>query len=172
MRILLLIALFAMGSQDPQGKTVPAAAPKARKALTPVQEPFRSSVERKDLIQQFAAASPLEGLFKLERYSLPGRGELIGCSGYVFFGRQYMQLYLQVPQKGSAKPAVQASVRRYVLRGQQLMMTSLEGHAVGSEGQLSVERARSTESRQVDLAGTKLRLSKADGSFMELVRVE
>ncbi|MHC5065772.1 MAG: hypothetical protein ACYTG5_17550 [Planctomycetota bacterium] len=172
MRILLLIALFAMGSQDPQGKTRPASAPKDRKALSPVQEPFRSSVERRDLLQRFAAVSPLEGLFKLERYSLPGRGEINGCSGYIFFGRQHMQLYLQVAQKGSAKPLVQASVRRYALRGQQLMMTSLEGHAVGSEGNLSMEQGRNTESRQVDLAGTKLRLSKADGSYMELVRVE
>lgn len=172
MRILLLIALFGVSFQDPMRKSRPAQAPEARQDLPPVQEPFRSAVERKDLLQRFTDASPLEGMFRLERYNLPGRGEMAGSSGYLFFGRQHMQLYLQLPQRGNAKPLVQASVRRYALRGQQLMMTSLEGHVVGSEGELSMENARSTESRRIDLAGTKLRLSKADGSFMEFTRVE
>lgn len=172
MRILAFIVLLGLLAQDPVKKTERARPPEDRKTLPPIQEPFRSAVERKDLLQRFVSPTPLEGLFKLERYHIPGRGDWIGSTGYLFFGRQHMHLYVQMPGAAGKPPSVQASVRRYSLRGQQLLMTSLAGHSGGGGGKLTMEKVGRTESRQVVLAGTLLRLTKADGSYMEFLRVE
>lgn len=172
MRMLAFIVLFGLLPQDPVKKVEPARPPEVRETLPPVQEPFRSAVERKDLLQRFTDPTPLEGLFQLERYHVPGRGDWLGSTGYLFFGRQHMHLYVQMPTGADKPPQMQASVRRYSLRGQQLLMTSLAGHKGGGGGKLKMERAGSTESRRVDLAGITLRLTKADGSYMEFVRIE
>lgn len=140
-----------------------------RTALPPIAEPFRSRIERRDLLQQHARTSPIEGFWELTSVRRAGVTSQMP-RGYVSFGREHMVLHVAAIPAPSATPWVQSSVRRYRIEGDQLVTTTLSGHEYG--GKLLVEQPGRVETRRIEQAGTVLRIHQAGGAYMEFVRVE
>ncbi len=162
--IVLAFACLLASDQDPQKRV-----PTSRPALPPIQEPFRSKVERKDLLQEFSKPTPLEGFYRL-RAVVKGGAELATTRGYVYFGRSHMALNTRTVTHPRVAPFVQASVRSYRVEGDQLITTSLLGHDY--PGKLRIEQSGLVEQRRFQRAGTLLRIYQADRAYMEFERVE
>ncbi|MCA8943919.1 MAG: hypothetical protein KDB80_15250 [Planctomycetes bacterium] len=168
MRHLLLIACALAvplaSHQDPGGSR-----PSQRRALPPIQEPWRSKVERADLLQEFSSPSPLSGFWSLRsfvREGVPGQAR-----GYVWFGNQHCMLATSISRGGHISPFVESSVRTYRVEGDRIVMTNLVGH--DHDNDLRFFAPGVVETREFQQAGTMLRIFQgARDSYMEFVRVE
>ncbi len=161
----LILVVFA-----PQQGIEKARAPEPRKALPPVQEPFRSPVERRDLIQRFRPRSPLEGFYKLQRVVRPGQLDVTEASGYLVIGRTHLSLNLQTTTPDQPQ-MIQAGFRTYTIQDDRIVMTALIGHT--NEGnQIVLDPPGLTETRRFRLGGSVLRIFQTNTAYMEFVRLE
>lgn len=159
--ILCVLALLALAFQDPdRGPT--------SRPLPPIQEPFRTKVERQDLLQEFTEPSPLEGVYRLR--SVNGGASGVVPAGYLHVGRTHLSLQTAVFPNREKEPYLQASVRTYRIDGDKLVMTTALGHEYA--GDIAMEKQGRVEVRRFQRAGPVLKVFRADGSFMEFVRVE
>lgn len=166
-RITLVVGVLLMAGGPQGGGKLPEPPPDA-KPLPGVQQPFRTEVERDDLLQRFGPSSPLEGFYELVAMGRERAGEA-RTKGYLVMGRQYMSLHLQAMLPDL--PAVQSAFRRYRVRGSRMMMTSMLGFR-NEEGTMLVEEAGLTQTCRYDLVGPKLTLRMASGQTLEFVRIE
>lgn len=171
-----LVALLAtLTIQDPERRATTsrpeASRPKPeRPLLPPVEEPFRSKVERRDLLQRFDEPSPLEGFYALRSMRQPDGAIVRATAGYAWFGRKHMMLHLSLTPDPKRPAFVQSSVRTYRIEGDVLTTTTLSGHE--SSGRLAVEQPGRVEVRRFRQAGTVLRIYRGENSWMEFVRQE
>jgi hypothetical protein len=165
---MLLCALLALLSpQDPRRPAPPAdAAP-----LAPVQEPFRTKVERDDLIQRFAPPSVLEGFYKLRRLERPGLPQT-AAEGYLWIGRRHLMLQLSGQTGDPDLPALQSGVRRYQIAGDVLAMSVVLGFRNDIDGNIRLEPAGTTIRHRFTLLGPILRVHREGEAFLEFERVE
>ena len=104
-------------------ESMPSAASR-RGRLPPVEEPFRSRVERRDLLQRFGNQSPLLGLYQL-RAIHRGNATVRTNNGYVWFGYRHMMLQLGVVSQGAESAFMQSSTRQYEVQGDLIVDTDL-----------------------------------------------
>ena len=169
MRYLMLLVFCSVlvAPQDPERpKPPPDAAP-----LPPVQEPFRSKVERRDLIQEFTRASPIEGFYRLRRVVRPGQG-LPRVEGYLWIGRRHLMLQLSGNTGNPRLPALQTGVRAYRTNGDTLVMTAMLGFRNDADGDIHLDATGATIERRFELVGPLLRIHEDDNSQLEFERVE
>jgi hypothetical protein len=83
---VVCLALVA-SDQDPPEVFRPTAPP-SRSNLPPVEEPFRTPVDRDDLIQRFDAPHPLQGTYELREVVRPGQTRTTGITGYLVICRR------------------------------------------------------------------------------------
>lgn len=167
MRYLILacvcVVSFAV-DQDPDRRR-----PASRPQLPPIEEPFRSRVERADLLQEFTEPTPVEGFYRLR--SIVRGGRALRGRGYVWFGRRHCMLSTSIARGGGDAPFVQAGVRRYRVDGDKLTMTTLIGHDHVDE--VRFEAPGLVQTRKFTIAGTVLRIWQGGmDSYMEFVRAE
>lgn len=167
MRYLLMACALALplaSDQDPG-----ASRPSRRPELPPIQEPWRSQVERADLLQAFSSPSPLAGFWSLRAFVREGVQS--SARGYVWFGTRHCMIATSVSRGGHISPFVESAVRTYRLEGDRIVMTSLIGHDHADE--LRFVAPGVVEMREFQQAGTMLRIFQgARDSYMEFVRVE
>lgn len=162
MRWAILCVLPLLAVQDPDRR--PTSRP-----LPPIQEPFRTKVERKDLLQEFTEPSPLEGVYRLRAIN-GGAGGIVP-TGYLHIGRTHMSLQTAIfPNRSRAEPFLQSSVRTYRIEGDKLVMTTLQGHQY--DGSIALDPQGQIDVRRFQRAGSVLKVFRGDASFMEFVRVE
>ena len=172
--ILLCASLVAFQDQgqDPESRRPRPPQGAASRPLRPVQEPMRTAVERRDLLQKFKGPSPLEGFYRLVSVHGP-RGKAKGrYVGYLAIGRSHMSLQIRGPGETPRIPAIQASFRRYRLRGDRIYMNNLLGHRNLPDGNVELERTGHKDVRRYQLLGTTLRIYQSDTRYMEFLRVE
>lgn len=169
---LAIVSLFLLFSdQDPPAVSRPSA-PESRAKLAPVEEPYRTAIDRRDLIQQFDPPSPLEGIYELRSIVRPGQAQVSGTRGYLLIGRHYMSLHIRGRGDTPQVPHLQATFRRYTILGDRLQMSTVIGHRNEPGGDILIEEEGLTEVRRYSLIGSILRIFQGPGSFMEFVRVE
>ena len=171
LRVPLLCVLLLPG-QDPASRPTPPQGADSRPALPPVTEPFRSAVERKDLIQRFQPPSPIAGFWELRKISAPSLTMPEGFKGYLVIGDRHMSLHLIGPGVKPEIPFFQSGFRRYRVVGDQIWSTSLLGVTNKENGEVLVDSAPIEERRTFLLAGSQLRISKPTGEYLEFVRIE
>lgn len=145
----------------PQGPT---------RALPPVEEPPRTAVERRDLLQQFSAASPIEGFYELRAFHAPGLAP-VPTKGYLAVGRQYVSIHLLSPV-ARGRPVFQSAFRRYRIAGDTLHMTALLGFGNDEEDGVAIEEPGAMRSARWSIIGTRLRLALDGGRSLEFERIE
>ena len=169
--LAIVSALLVASDQDPPNISRPTA-PQSRANLSPVEEPFRTPVDRSDLMQQFDAPHPLQGTYELREVVHPGQAQVPGITGYLVIGRRYLSLHIQGPGSSPRVPALQASFRRYTVLDDRLQMSALIGHRNEPGGDILVEEQGLTEVKRYSLTGAVLRIISGPGSYMEFVRIE
>ena len=152
--------------QDPEKRPAP---PADAKPLPPVREPFRSAVERKDLLQQFGTPTPLAGVYELQSLQHPGV-QAIEARGYLTVGRRYLSV--QLVGMTPDMPALQAGFRRYRVDGSRLHMTNLLGFRAEPDETWGFDPEGATTSCEYQLIGTKLTLLLDNGDQLVFVRIE
>lgn len=172
MRIVSWLALGLLVAagipQDPDKLPRP---PEKAQPLPPVQDPPYTPVERRDLLQRFGPASPLEGFYRLTAVQRVGADEERHVRGTLAAGRQYLALYLEV-MDATGKVSLQTAVRRYRVDGTRLSMTSFMGfHQDPGEDPVLDPGGIGSECGFVML-GTTLRLQLADDTELEFVRID
>jgi hypothetical protein len=165
--IALCALLAVLAPQDPQRPTPPADA----KALPPVQEPFRTPVERDDLIQRFTPPSVLEGFYRLRRMERPGQPQPV-ADGYLWIGRRHLMLQLSGETADPDLPALQSGVRRYQIAGDVLAMSVVLGFRNDVDGNIRLEQAGTAIRHRFTLLGPLLRVHQSEEAFLEFERVE
>lgn len=165
--IAAALILVAAVVQDPEKRPRP---PEGAAPLSPVQEPFRASVERKDLLQRFTTPSPLEGHYRLLTYTRPG-APAVPTSGYLVVGRRHLSIHLQ-GQGPTRLPALQSAYRSYRIVDNRLYTTSLIGYRTDADGVVRIEKAGMTQSHGFRLIGTKLTLRLEGDRVLEFERIE
>lgn len=164
---LLLFLSMLLTPQDATRPKPPAdAAP-----LPPVQEPFRTSVERRDLMQEFGRASPIEGFYRLRGASRTGQPPQ-RVEGYLWIGRRHLMLQLSGDTGNPKLPALQAGVRGYRISGNTLTMSVLLGLRNDASGEIYLEAAGTSSERRFELSGPVLRIFEDERSHLEFERVE
>ena len=139
--------------------------------LPPVQEPVRTLVERRDLLQKFKGPSPLAGFYRLVgRHGPTGRAKGRHL-GYLAVGRDHLSLHLYGDGEKRREPVLQSGFRRYRLSGGKIFMSSLVGHRV-RDGKVLVEQVNHQEVRRYELLGTTLRIYQSAHQYLEFVRIE
>jgi hypothetical protein len=170
--LLLALPLALPAPQDRKPPEQPArpTPPDDRQPLPPVAEPFRSEVERADLLQRFAPSSALEGYYRLERYVRPGMPPA-KASGYLSIGRRYLSLFLQGVTSNPRVPAIQAGFRRYAIQGDQIESTTLLGFRNRENGDIVLEPPGHVEVRRILRTGAQLKVYHGE-AYYEFVRIE
>ncbi len=169
---IAIVSLFLFFlEQDPPAVSRPTA-PESRTTLPTVEEPYRTAIDRRDLIQQFDPPSPLEGIYELRSIVRPGEAQVQGTRGYLLIGRRYMSLHIRGRGETPQVPHLQATFRRYTILDDRLQMSTVIGHRNEPGGDILVEEDGLTEVRRYSLTGSILRIFQGPGSFMEFVRVE
>ena len=153
--------------QDPVKRPKP---PENAPPLPPVQEPFRTEVERRDLLQQFGAKSPIEGFYELVAASRPDMPAVL-ATGYLSIGRRHLSFHLEA-ETPDGDPVRQSAFRSYRLVGSRLHMTSLTGFRLDPDGTTRIEPSGVAVQAEYLLLGTKLQLDLIDGSRLEFQRLE
>lgn len=169
--LAILSVVLVFSGQDPPAVARPTA-PQSRSDLPPVDEPFRTPVDRSDLMQQFDAPHPLQGTYELREIVQPGQAQVPGIVGYLVIGRRYLSLHIRGPGSSPRVPALQASFRRYTVLDDRLQMSTIIGHRNEPGGDMLVEEEGLTEVRRYSLTGAVLRIIHGPGSYMEFVRIE
>jgi hypothetical protein len=165
---------FQGQNQDPESRRSTAPTPPkgaASRPLPPVQEPMRTRVERRDLLQKFKGPSPLAGFYRLVGVygpTGPATGQHVG---YLAVGRDHLSLHLQGQGHRRREPVIQSGFRRYHLADGKIYMNSLVGHHV-RDGKVLVEEYNLQTVRRYRLAGTTLRIYQSAGEYLEFVRIE
>ena len=134
-------------------------------------------MDRRDLLQRYGPASPIEGVWELRRMvgagsTIGGPTAGIGSSGYLMIGRRHLSLQLYAPSRRGGSPRIQTSFRNYTLRGNQLVMTSKIGFGNEADGDIVLSRPGSREARRFEYRGGFLRIFRAGGGMLEFVRIE
>jgi hypothetical protein len=139
--------------------------------LPPVQEPFRTPVERQDLLQEFEPRGLIEGFYRLRRVVTPGRLDEHRGQGFLVIGRRHLSLHLRLPNGNSEPPFLQSGVRQYRLDGDQLVTTAVMGHS-SREDRIVEEPSGLVEQRTWRVVGGFLRIHQSAAAFMEFARIE
>ncbi len=167
-----VVCLFLIvPDQDPTKVSRPTA-PESRSTLPPVEEPYRTSVDRRDLMQQFDTPHPLQGIYELRSIVRPGRAQIPGTKGYLMIGRRFLSLNVRGQDPNARIPHLQATFRRYTILDDRLQMSTVIGHRNEPGGDIVVEEEGLTEVRRFSLMGSVLRIFQGTGSYMEFVRIE
>ena len=167
--LLLALAL----PQDPQPASRPQPPPDwTARPLPPVDDPPRTQVERKDLMQQFTPPNPIEGCYELREVVRPGIPRAGRARGYLWIGRRHMSLHVQGDGDVPGLPHLQSSFRSYRVVGAKLQMNVLIGHRNDSDGDVLVERPGLVEERNFLLIGPVLRIYQGPDAWHEYVRIE
>jgi hypothetical protein len=166
---LLLLPL----AQDPQPPPRPQPPPEfdGRK-LKPIDEPFRTAVERKDLVAQFGDASPLEGIWELTSMFRLGQAMVPDVTGWMFVGRRHLSLYITAKTKDPQLPHLQSRVCAYRLAGGEIHLTVLAGHVNDEDGDILIEPREARMVRRFQLAGAQLRVWQDQNAWIDFKRVE
>ena len=167
-----VVCLFLIVPEQDPTKVSRPTAPESRSTLPPVEEPYRTSVDRRDLMQQFDAPHPLQGIYELRSIVRPGVPQLPGTKGYLVIGRQYLSLHIRGQHPNARIPHLQARFLRYTILGDRLQMSTVIGHRNDSGGDILIEEEGLTEVRRFSLMGSALRIFQGAGSYMEFVRIE
>ena len=167
---LLLSVPGEQGQPGQQGHGQPPKPPANAPALRPVQDPPRTPVERRDLLQRFAPVSPLGGYYSLRSFVGPG-GTPVAANGYLAIGRKHLSLHMFSP-RASGPPAIQSAFRSYRTSGGRLVMTTLLGLTNDAGGDVLIEKTGTTRAIGYRLIGTRLRLEVGEGRILEFERVE
>ncbi len=172
---MILLCASAVGfqgqNQDPESRRPRPPKGATSRPLPPVQEPMRTRVERRDLLQKFKGPSPLAGFYRLVGVhgpSGPAKGRHIG---YLAIGRDHLSLHLQGRGLRRREPVIQSGFRRYRLDDGKIHMSSLVGHHV-RDGKVLVEEYNLQEVRRYQLTGTTLRVYQSAREYLEFVRIE
>lgn len=171
-----LVTAWTAAAQD--GRRESRAAPKAqrprppaeRPALPPIEEPYRTEVERRDLLQRFDPPGGLAGFYELRRYVRPGMPPA-EAKGYLVVGRRHLSLHLYGSTGDPKRPAIQTGFRRYDVSGDSLRMTTLVGLRNRPSGTIVLEPPGHTEVRRFEKLGTTLRIYHGR-AYYEFVRIE
>lgn len=169
--VAIICLLLLVPDQDPPKVSRPTA-PESRSTLSPVEEPYRTAVDRRDLMQQFDAPNPLQGIYELREIVRPGQAQVTGTKGYLLIGRRYLSLHIRGRSNSPRVPALQASFRRYSILDDRLQMSAIIGHRNEPGGDILVEEEGLTEVRRYSLTGAVLRIFQGPGSYMEFIRIE
>jgi len=175
--LLCLVSAAAVGfqgqKQDPESRRQRPVPPKGAtsRPLPPVQEPLRTKVERRDLLQKFKGPSPLAGFYRLVGVHGPSGPAKIKHVGYLAVGRDHLSLHLQGYGRRRREPVIQSGFRRYRLGGGKIYMSSLVGHHV-RDGKVLVEQVNRQEVRRYQVMGTTLRIYQSSKEYLEFVRME
>ena len=169
--LAIVSVLLVASNQDPPKVSRPTA-PQERSNLPPVEEPFRTTVDRSDLMQQFDAPHPLQGTYELREIARPGQAQVPGITGYLVILRRHLSLHIRGPGNTPGVPAIEASFRRYTVLDDRLQMSTLIGHRNEPGGDILVEEEGLTQVRRYSLTGAVLRIIQGPGSYMEFVRIE
>jgi hypothetical protein len=164
----LLFVLPSAQEQDGLKHPVP---PPDAPSLRPVQDPFRTEVERKDLLQRFGKGNPLQGFYRLQNV-VRGRVQKFNGSGYLSIGRQHISLHLFGETNNPKLPSIQTGFHRYRIVGDKIEMTALVGFRNNSSGDVIIEKAGRSETRRFLRLGTTLRIFSSSRDYMEFVRIE
>lgn len=175
---LLLSVPGEQGKQGQQGGGEPPRAKQARPpqqpvnapTLRPVQDPPRTSVERRDLLQRFAPASPLEGYYRLRSFTASG-GTPVPANGYLAIGRRHLSIQMFSPRAGGP-PAIRSAFRSYRATEGRLVMTTLLGLSNDDHGDVLIDQAGTMMTIDYKLIGTRLRLEVGAGRILEFERIE
>ncbi len=167
----LPVLLPLQGGGPPQGPASrPAPGPKGRKpkARLPLFPglPLRRGKAGPDKL------SPLVGTWEIRKAFFPGAPPSLRVHGYAVFTRAYasFQIFLQ---EGRAQPLFQSGFWRYSYLGGRLRFQALLGLRTAPGGRLVPERKGGIHQRIPQfLAGGVLRLYKAGGAYLEMVRLE
>lgn len=151
----------------PPGRPRP---PAERRALPPIEEPYRTEVERRDLLQRFDPPGGLAGFYRLVRYVRPGMPPA-EAEGYLVVGRRHLSLHLYGSTGDPRMPAIQTGFRRYDVSGDTLRMTTLVGLRNRPSGTIVLEPPGHTEVRRFKKLGTTLRIYHGR-AYYEFVRIE
>jgi hypothetical protein len=172
MRSLALVGvlLFAV----PQDQDVPrrAAPPTDAAPLPPVQEPFRTEIERRDLLQRFAQRTAIEGFYELRSVTRGGRRLTQESHGYLAIGRTHLSLHLILPPDQGGQPIVQSGFMRYRVEGDQLTTISLLGHGSQGGSKVAFDPVGFVEKRGFERRGTSLMIKHGPEDALEFVRIE
>lgn len=164
----LVLVLLALQVQDPP----PPVPPTGAGPLPQVPDVPMTPVQRKDLWQRFAAPSPLAGFYRLKAASGGGVQATTSVKGWMTIGQRYLSIHIQDETGSRGKPAIQASVREYVLNGTQLRTTCRLGVRIPPGGDPVLEAEGLVETRVVQLTTTTLRIAQVSGDYLEFERVE
>ncbi|MHC4514400.1 MAG: hypothetical protein ACYTGW_07460 [Planctomycetota bacterium] len=159
--------------QDPESRRQQPIPPKGAtsRPLPPVQEPLRTKVERRDLLQKFKGPSPLAGFYRLVGVHGRSGPAKIKYRGYMAVGRDHLSLHLQGYGRRRREPVIQSGFRRYRLGGGKIYMSNLVGHHV-RDGKVLVEQVNRQEVRRYQVMGTTLRIYQSSKEYLEFVRME
>jgi hypothetical protein len=163
---------LALAPQDPQPSRPQPPPDYAGRPLPPIQEPFRTAVERRDLMQRFAEPSPLAGIWELTQMSRVGQAYVPNVKGWLFVGRRHLSIYLSAQTDDPQVPHLQARVCSYRIAGHQLQLTVLGGHANDHRGDIVIEPLQGHFSRRFELAGAQLRVWQDDKAFIDFKRID
>ncbi len=171
MILLCATTVAFLDQQDPESRRPIPPERAASRPLQPVQEPVRTLVERRDLLQRFKGPSPLAGFYRLVRVQGPSGPANGPHVGYLAIGRDHISLHLQARGQKRGEPIVQSGFRRYRLGDGKIYMSSLVGHRV-HDGKVLVEEPNLQEVRRYLLTGTTLRIYQSTRDYLEFVRIE
>ena len=144
--------------------------PAQRRTLPPIEEHYRTEVERRDLLQRFDPPGGLAGFYELARYVRPGMPPA-EAKGYLVVGRRHLSLHLYGSTGDPRIPAIQTGFRRYDVSGDTLRMTTLVGLRNRPSGTVVLEPPGHTEVRRFEKLGTTLRIYHGR-AYYEFVRIE
>lgn len=172
---MILLCAAAVGfqgeNQDPESRRPRPPKGATSRPLPLVQEPMRTPVERRDLLQKFKGPSPLAGFYRLVGVhgpAGPAKGRHIG---YLAIGRDHLSLHLQGSGPRRREPVIQSGFRRYRLGDGKIYMSTLVGHRVRA-GEVLVEEYNLQEVRHYRLMGTTLKVYQSAKEYLEFVRIE
>lgn len=171
---MILLCTAAVGLQSHQEPETRPRKPRENatsRPLCPVQEPSRTEVERRDLLQEFKGPSPLAGFYRLVGVHGPAGPAKGPHVGYMAVGRDHLSLHLQGRGLRRREPVIQSGFRRYRLQDGKIYMSSLVGHHV-RDGKVLVEEANLQIVRRYLLTGTTLRIYQRGTEYLEFVRIE
>ncbi len=116
--------------------------------------------------------SPLLGAWEIRKAYFPGAPPSLKTRGYAVFTRTFASFHVFL-QESHAEPLFQSGFWRYSYRGGRLHFQSLLGLRTAPGGRLLPDRKGSVHERIPQfLSGGVLRLYKAGGSYLEMIRLE
>ncbi len=169
---LFLPALLPLqGGVPPQG---PASrpAPKPKRPKPKARLPLFPGLPLRPGKRAKKRLSPLVGTWEIRKAYFPGAPPSLKVHGYAVFTRAYASFQVFLQETG-AQPLFQSGFWRYSYMGGKLRFQALLGLRTAPGGRLIPERKGGVHQRVPQfLAGGVLRLYKAGGSYLEMVRVE